>query len=125
MIERRLLAAATDRAIEFWLIGDQVFRVAGSYVLDVDGLPQSRRWECSLAHWQHYRAIYDWAPDVAPASDDTIASVEAWYDRHTRSWVIQRRNAAGDQLADADYVGTKAGMIQVRDIRRKEIGTTV
>lgn len=32
-----------------------------------------------------------------------------WWDRHTRSWVIQSLDAAGNQVGEADYVGTKAG----------------
>lgn len=55
---------ARGNGTEFWRIGDQVFRVTGSTVMDVDGLPMSRRWECSLDHWKRFRSIYEWVSDV-------------------------------------------------------------
>ena len=33
--------------------------------------------------------------------------VDYWYDSHTKSWVVQRKNNRGDQIGDADYVYTK------------------
>ena len=32
-----------------------------------------------------------------------------WYDRASRSWVVQTLDAAGNQIGDADYVGTVEG----------------
>lgn len=37
-----------------------------------------------------------------------IAKIDSWYDRHTRSWVIQKKDAEGNQIGAADYAGTKA-----------------
>jgi hypothetical protein len=54
--------------------------------------------------------------------NDIVATVECWYDRHTRSWVIQRRNSEGDQVGAADYIGTKAGAVVVRRSRETEVG---
>lgn len=68
---------------------------------------------------------YKTRAEAEQAAAEIIATVEMWYDRCTRSWVIQRRNAAGDQVGNADYVGTKAGAIHVRDQRRREVGQTV
>jgi hypothetical protein len=36
--------------------------------------------------------------------------VQSWYDRHTRMWVTQRKDREGNQIGDADYDQTKAGM---------------
>ena len=33
--------------------------------------------------------------------------VEHWYDPQMRSWVVQRKNNRGDQIGDADYVGSE------------------
>jgi hypothetical protein len=33
--------------------------------------------------------------------------VDYWYDSHTKSWVVQRKNNRGDQIGNADYVYTK------------------
>ena len=35
------------------------------------------------------------------------SSVDAWYDKHTRSWVIQKKDEEGNQVGDADYIGSK------------------
>lgn len=40
--------------------------------------------------------------------DEKIVTVAHWYDRHTRSWVVQSLNAADDQVGEADYCGHKA-----------------
>lgn len=42
------------------------------------------------------------------AFDETVASVDAWYDRHTRLWIIQLRNKDGYQVGDAVIVYGKA-----------------
>lgn len=34
--------------------------------------------------------------------------LDQWYDRHTRSWVIQLKDAEGNQIGEADYSGTKS-----------------
>ena len=33
--------------------------------------------------------------------------IDTWYDRHTRSYVIQIKDRAGNQLGNAIYVGNK------------------
>lgn len=33
--------------------------------------------------------------------------VDYWYDSHTKSWVVQRKNNRGDQIGNADYVYSK------------------
>jgi len=54
--------------------------------------------------------------------NDIVATVEMWFDRYTRSWVVQRRNSEGDQVGSADYTGTKAGAVLVRNARMTEVG---
>ena len=44
-----------------------------------------------------------------PAFDTKPAKIDSWYDRRSRVWVVQTLNAAGDQLGDASYAGTKLG----------------
>lgn len=36
-----------------------------------------------------------------------IAKIEIWYDRPSRSWVVQRKDAEGSQIGEADYVHSK------------------
>ena len=33
--------------------------------------------------------------------------IDKWYDRHTRSWVIQLKDESGYQIGNAIYVATK------------------
>ena len=61
------LIARSER-IEFWNIGTEVYRVPAGSPLDHKGIPLGYRWECSLWHWNHYRACYDWAQDVEVAA---------------------------------------------------------
>lgn len=39
--------------------------------------------------------------------DNTVVNIDAWYDRHTRDYVIQLKNADGYQVGDAIRVGDK------------------
>lgn len=40
--------------------------------------------------------------------DEKVVKIDAWYDRHTRDYCIQKMNAEGYQVGDAIRVGTKA-----------------
>lgn len=33
--------------------------------------------------------------------------IDVWYDRHTRSWVIEKKDNDGNQICDAIYCGNK------------------
>ena len=47
--------------------------------------------------------------EVEPVEfDERVASIEAWYDRHTKDYCIQLLNAEGYQVGDAIRVGNKA-----------------
>ena len=43
-----------------------------------------------------------------PEFDNKVVKVEAWYDRHTRDYCIQKLNKEGYQVGDSIRVGTKA-----------------
>ena len=36
--------------------------------------------------------------------DETVSSIDAWYDKHTRLWCIQRLNKDGFQVGDAEWI---------------------
>lgn len=45
--------------------------------------------------------------------DTKVVSIDAWYDRHTRSWCIQLLNKDGYQVGEASWVGYKEAKDQV------------
>lgn len=40
--------------------------------------------------------------------DTKVTKIDAWYDRHSRAWCIQKLNKDGYQVGDAIWVGDKA-----------------
>lgn len=34
-------------------------------------------------------------------------TVETWYDRRSRNWITQTKDAAGNQISDATYTGNR------------------
>ena len=72
-----------------------------------------------------------WIFEPAPAKqswltdpdEEEIASVEMWYDRHTTSWVVQRKDSEGNQIGSADYVYTKQEAQHLKDMHEKLIKT--
>ena len=44
-------------------------------------------------------------------------TVDVWYDRYSRSWVVQEKDADDNQVGDAIYVHTK----REAEIERNEI----
>lgn len=46
--------------------------------------------------------------EYLPEFDEQVVKIDAWYDRHTRSYCIQKLNKEGYQVGDAIYVGNKA-----------------
>ena len=52
--------------------------------------------------------------------DETVANIDAWYDKHTKLWIIQLLNKDGFQIGDAIYVyGKKAAMQEVTELKAK------
>lgn len=39
--------------------------------------------------------------------DEKVVKIDAWYDRHTRDWCIQKLNSKGYQVGDSIRVGDK------------------
>lgn len=42
-----------------------------------------------------------------------IDHIDRWYDRCSRSWIVQKMDAEGNQIDEAFYSGTKLGAIMV------------
>lgn len=50
--------------------------------------------------------------------DETVTQIDAWYDRHTRLWCIEKQNKDGYQVGDAIWVyGSKDKDITVADLK--------
>ena len=43
--------------------------------------------------------------------------IDVWYDRRTRSWVVQFKDTAGNQVGEAHYVATKREAIAIAKIK--------
>jgi hypothetical protein len=54
----------------FWNVGGEVYRGSSAYLtMGADGFPMGLRWECSISHWEHYRATaYAWV--ATPERDE-------------------------------------------------------
>lgn len=60
---------SADRSVEFWAVGDEVYRAAGNSPQDSDGVPLGMRWECSRAHYDFYRLnAYWWVTSACEVS---------------------------------------------------------
>lgn len=52
--------------------------------------------------------------------DEKVVSIDTWYDRHTKLWVIQKLNKDGYQVGDADYVyGKQAAMKETEELKKE------
>lgn len=47
--------------------------------------------------------------------------VDRWYDRKSRSWVIQKLDANGYQIGDAEHSGTRRGAVMIAEEWQREI----
>ena len=54
-----------------------------------------------------------------------VERVERWYDRHTRSYVVQRKDADGNQIGAADYCGFREWADEVMAEYAAEYGLTI
>ena len=57
-----------------------------------------------------------------PEFDEQVVKIDAWYDRHSRSYCIQKLNKEGYQVGDAIYVGNKADKDSVVKDLKAEYG---
>lgn len=56
---------ATNGEIDLWHIEGAVYRSKSGAVLDIYGLPQDRRWECSLNHYLLYKdTVFNWLDEI-------------------------------------------------------------
>lgn len=52
--------------------------------------------------------------------DENVVSIDTWYDRYTKLWVIQKLNKDGYQVGDADYVyGKQTAMKETEELKKK------
>ena len=49
-------------------------------------------------------------------------TVDRWYDRHSRNWVVQKMDADGNQIGNAEYVYSKREAILIEVEWKKEMG---
>ena len=62
--------------------------------------------------------IVGWDPEQQ--QEPKATHVDAWYDRHTRLWVIQCLDEDGYQVGDAQYVyGKKDAMDRKAELERE------
>jgi len=61
---------ASSGKIDFWKIGDEVYRATTGAGFDIYGVPNGSRWESSYKHWLRYRKVYSWAKDVSEMTED-------------------------------------------------------
>ena len=54
--------------------------------------------------------------------DEVVTSIDVWYDRHTRLWVIQKLNKEGYQIDSASYVYGKKLAMQVAAELKEQYG---
>jgi len=64
------IATSKEHKIDFWKIGDEVYRASTGVGLDIYGVPNGARWESSYKHWLRYRKVHAWAKDVTEMTED-------------------------------------------------------
>ena len=52
-------------------------------------------------------------------------TVDRWYDRKARTWVVQKKDAQGNQIGDAEFSGTRKGADLIWNQWRKEIAAEI
>lgn len=51
--------------------------------------------------------------------------IESWYDRYTRSWVVQLKDREGNQIGDAEYVGNKQDRDRIVNMMQAQTGAEI
>jgi hypothetical protein len=68
-LENKIIA--TNGEVDFWYIENQIYRSKPNSILDIYGLPQDRRWECSYKHWLIYKdSVFSWVDQVAEEKNE-------------------------------------------------------
>ena len=45
--------------------------------------------------------------DLVRSEEPKVVSVDKWYDRYSRSWIVQLKDESGNQVGDAMYFGNR------------------
>lgn len=48
--------------------------------------------------------------------------IDTWYDRSTRSWVVQLKDREGNQIGDAEYTGNKQDRDRIVNMMQAQTG---
>lgn len=59
--------------------------------------------------------------DPTATSDPVPVAVDRFYDRRSRTWIVTLRDGAGNQVGDAEVVGTRSGA----DAAERELRTRI
>lgn len=59
-----------------------------------------------------------------PRPDSVITIVDVWYDPHIKSWVVQDKDAEGNQVGDSRYYGDKAAAFHDQAQTRQQLRGT-
>jgi len=59
-------------------------------------------------------------PIILQEKDDNIEIIQYYYDRITRSWIIQLCNKDGDQIGDARYIAKKKNALnEIKELKQE------
>ncbi len=92
----------------------------------VEHLARSTAWrhgygEMSSHYWDKIKHLQESNQYFYNDADEPYHHVEHWYDKHTRSWVVQKKDKEGNQVGAADYVGRKHEAESLRAEYEKKI----
>ena len=68
--KEKVTRIASGQGVDFWKVGDEVYRASTGAGLDIYGVPNGARWESSYTHWLRYRKVHAWAKDVTEMTED-------------------------------------------------------
>lgn len=80
--------------------------------------------ECEELSPKSYQATKRWLERWKYLSKDPYTGllIDRWYDPHTKSWVIQKKDIYGNQIGDAFYTGNKQDAIDTEEQWKSEVG---
>jgi len=65
------IATSKEHKVDFWKIGDEVYRATAGTRLDIYGVPSDARWESSYTHWLRCKEVDTAAcEDVSEMTED-------------------------------------------------------
>lgn len=44
--------------------------------------------------------------------EPTVTKIEVWYDKQFSTWVVQRKDKAGNQIGDCEYINPKKAAVE-------------